>query len=339
MQTRRTLKDELGDASSELLQRSETLIQQSNAISTHAPSSFPRATSHGPDHTSTVEAIGDMVMNSLFAILNPHELFFLRLSYYYHDLGMVGEEVEFTTEEGRDQIRRQHAISVGEKIKAQWHELGFQNENEATVLALICRGHRPKRNDEGVASWDELDAVTPIGPNESVRLRLVSSMIYAIDELHIGDDRANARLKKWIDLKDDESRRHWKRHDSIAGPTNVGGELLFSAVVKTSLQENDLRKNVFAKAFRAMRDLQEQLVKHNIDATMPQIVVQWNREALYKMLVFKAAADGKKKKHLIDEVTSNFSDTLREFEDLRELCKERGNEKRNRSRIVSVFRH
>ncbi|MEQ1906295.1 MAG: hypothetical protein ABL888_19080, partial [Pirellulaceae bacterium] len=196
------IRAELKSRNELLFQRAKNLIQRSKTIAVHAPSSFPTATSHGSEHLETVEKIADMLLPvELVRVLNDHEIYFLLLAVYYHDLGMVGEEREFSTEEGRDKIRRQHAISVGTKIVADWRELGFENENEARILAEICRGHRPDKDGEGVANWNSLDSVKPIRPGESIRLRLVAALIYSIDELHLGDDRAEERLKKWINIE------------------------------------------------------------------------------------------------------------------------------------------
>ena len=128
---------------------------------------------------------------------------------------------------GREQARREHAVSIARKIVESWQALGFEDENEATVLGDICRGHRPNRNADGRASWDDLDKDRILGPGRSIRLRLLSAIVYASDELHIGADRAPERVAQWKQIISEESRPHWERHAAITGPAVIKDRVCF----------------------------------------------------------------------------------------------------------------
>ena len=323
------IRETLRSLSPALLTRAEALIQRSESIAVHAPSSFPTATSHGRDHLQTVEKIADLFLpDELLAKLNSHEIFYLLLSIYYHDLGMVGEESEFGNPEGREQIRRQHAVSVGVKIVESWEQLGFQNENEARILADVCRGHRPNRDKDGNASWLEFDQIKAVGPSTSIRLRLVAALIYSIDELHLGDDRAERRLQNWIKLENDESRRHWMRHNEIRGPVeSTDGGLQFDAIVKTKVCEDDLRRNVFAKAFGAVADLNRQLQAEGVEISVPIPTIQWDRTELWKLsaITSNEVDDGTTLENLKQVVFESFAKYRDEIFSLKGLCCEIGN--------------
>lgn len=334
-----TIRETLLTRSLTLSRRAEALIHRSKQIAIHAPSSFPTATSHGREHLETVEKIADMLLPvKLIDEMQDHEIYFLLLAIYYHDLGMVGEEREFLTEEGRDKIRQQHATSVGTKIVTEWRALGFENENEANTLADICRGHRPDKDASGVANWNSFVRIKPIEPGESVRIRLVAALIYAIDELHLGDDRASERLRNWVKIENEESRKHWSRHSFISGPIAIaGGCIMFEANIKTFACEDDLRRNVFAKAFSALRDLNSQLKHEGLAARIPQPTIQWNRKDLIKLVLIKVAGDESCESE--DDLRTEAIKLIRENREncfaLNDLCNETGNAAESIDRSIS----
>jgi hypothetical protein len=199
-----------------LADQAARLIGQSSRFLEYTLSTFPGGTDHTLRHTRTVEKIARMVLSDEFlAALSPHELFLLALACHYHDLAMAGTEADDRTAEGRDQVRRDHAIRIGDIIRQHWSDLGFENQRAAEVLGEVCRGHRPKKNAEGEANWDELNETEVLGPGLAVRVRLLSALIYAIDELHLGADRAPERVQNWRNIQDEESRRQWRRHQAV----------------------------------------------------------------------------------------------------------------------------
>jgi hypothetical protein len=186
------------------------VIREAHRVLEYTVSTFSGGTDHTARHTTTVESIGRMLLPDAFlAVLTDEELFFLGVACHYHDLAMAGTEADERSPEAKEQVRRDHAVRVGTRVREKWAELGFEDERTAQVLGEVCRGHRPKKNTEGAANWDELNRVDVLGPGRSVRVRLLSAIVYAIDELHLGADRAPARVQNWRDIRNEEDRRHW----------------------------------------------------------------------------------------------------------------------------------
>lgn len=324
-----TLRAELMRRNKSLHDHALQLISHSNQLTPHSIASFPTGTNHGPAHTATIELIGDLVLsNDVLPHLNDFELFNLLLAYYFHDLGMVGTETRFETPEGRDQIRREHAVAIGMKICDRWQQLGFANRGEAEILAQICKGHRPQKDSSGHANWDSLDSEAIVGPGSSVRVRLVSALIYGIDELHLGADRAEERLQDWLDLKSDEPRRHWTRHQSVHGPNLSVGCLAFSVSPATPAAEDDLRRNVFVKACRAYQDMRQALADAGITASVPELEIRWKRDVIWRLLIIESekAAQGATASEIMDEIVATQQRHQAGFLSLDDLCKEVGNQ-------------
>ena len=211
-----------------------------------------------------------LLSDEFLSLLTDYELLFLALSCHYHDLAMAGTEADEATPDTRDQVRRDHAITIGTKISEKWAELGFENPDEAEILGEVCRGHRPYKDIDGHASWNDMGRFKIVGPDQSVRIRLLSALIYSIDELHIGADRAPKRTQDWRNIQNEEARRHWRRHQAIRGPARLpDGTVTYEIVCNTPGFEGDLRKNVLAKAMRAMRDLRQKAIEEGYYGRAP----------------------------------------------------------------------
>jgi hypothetical protein len=226
-----------------------------------------------------------LLSDEFLAAMNNEEVFFLALACHYHDLAMAGTEADGRTAQAREQVRRDHAIRIGDMLSKKWAILGFENSHRATVLGEICRGHRPKKNDEGEANWDEHKAVEVLGPGVSIRVRLLSALIYAIDELHLGADRAPERVQDWLNIQNEEDRRHWSRHQAINGPVRRPTSLLFQVNAKTPEFEENLRSQLFRKAFSALRTLRRQAEAEGVTALLPSIEIEWDRQVTWELLL------------------------------------------------------
>lgn len=235
------------------------------------------------------EIAGKLFSAELLSELTDDEVAFLILACHFHDLGMSGTEYDNAAESRREQVRKEHAVSVGSRIREHWRSFGFPNEIEAITLGDICRGHRPTKID-GVATWQDLDEVSIIGPDRTVRLRLIAAMIYSADELHLGEDRAPQREEEFGEIRSLQSLRHWRRHQSIAGPAIVSGRIQFDVNVKTVASERDLRSAI-KKAVDALNDLQTQLNDSQISSSIPDVSLNFKRVDLWKLLAIQILAD------------------------------------------------
>ncbi len=251
---------------------------------------FPTGTSHTPDHTGMVEAIASMLyFPTVLDQLNVDEAAMLLLACHFHDLGMAGSETENESVESREQVRRQHAVSVGSTIRNNWEKLSIPDANTAEILSEICKGHRPQKSGE-YADWSNLSKIRIIGPNRTVRVQLISALIYLADELHIGEDRASQREQDLRLIVNPISRLHWRRHQLVRGPYKLGHVLHFEAIVPSALSEKDLRKALH-KAFSARTHVLAHCANNQISVDLPEIQVTWIRDEYLKLLITQVTSD------------------------------------------------
>lgn len=311
-----------------LATHAQNLIREAHRVVDFTLSTFPSGTDHTAKHTTMVECIGKMLLPDAFlGLMSDEELFFLVTACHYHDLAMAGTAADDATAETRDQVRRDHAIRIGQRIAAEWRNLGFENERYAHVLGEVCRGHRPEKNADGEAHWNELNAVEVLAPGATVRLRLVSALIYAIDELHLGSDRAPARVEDWREIREEESRRHWRRHQAINGPALLPtGSLVFQVKTDTPGFEENLRSQVFRKAFSAVKDLVREARENGITVALPALEVQWDRQTLWQLLMPIACSDlrPRTRQEIEESVIEGFNVHVASNSTLSEFCLERG---------------
>jgi hypothetical protein len=284
------LRKELQTRNQELLRDVEHQVGKATPQLWHSYGTFPSGTKHTPEHTQRVEEIAGLLINDeLLSNLTDHEVGLLILACHFHDLGMSGTEEDNLDEESRNRVRREHAISIGDRIRQHWREFGFPNETTAEILAEICKGHRPKRVD-GVATWENLDERRIVGPGEDVRIRVVAALVYAADELHIGEDRAPRREEEFNRIESPASRLHWRRHQAVQGPVLRGDKVCFEGTVLTPVFENDLRRSL-VKAFKAVTELNSQLESSGIESRCNGVRFMWHRQRLWTLLVARVCSD------------------------------------------------
>ncbi len=305
------LREHLRTRNAELLALVEGIITRVTPYLWHTPATFPTGTSHTPEHTQMVERIaGKLFSDLMLSQLSPDEVAMLILACHFHDLGMVGTEQDNLTEEGREQVRHEHAVSIGRRIRENWKAFGFQNENDAIALADVCKGHRPTKIEGGV-TWDDLPNDQIVGEDRVVRIRLVAAMIYASDELHLGDERAPKREEEFLEIRNPESLLHWRRHQSITGPVLMGEQICFDAMVRTVSSQRDLI-GAIQKAKNAIRHLNDQLTREGIIGAVPALKIRWKRTDLWHLLIGQITSDlvPKSPQQIKDEVSRIYTESL-----------------------------
>ena len=311
----------LRERNESLFKEVEHQVEKATPQLWHSYGTFPSGTKHTPEHTQMVETIaGWLLPDDLLAELSDDEIAFLILACHYHDLGMSGTEEDNLTADGRDQVRREHAVSIGDRILEQWRAFGFQNETTAEILAEICKGHRPTRS-EGIATWDDLSEHRIVGPGRDVRVRAVSAMVYAADELHIGEDRAPRRDEEFNKIANPESRRHWRRHQAVQGPVLRGGELCFDANVGSPAFEKALRKTL-RKAFQSVTEATEEFKRSSIEVPPVGIRIRWNRKKTWELLTATSCGDliPRSAEEIAKKVESLFTELIEGADDVSVLC-------------------
>ncbi len=263
-----------------------------------------------------------LLPDNVLSGLNSDEISLVLLACHFHDLGMAGTEADNATAASREQVRKEHAISIGQRLATNWQELGFESESDASVLSEICRGHRPLRVD-GVASWEDLDKHRLLGPNRHVRLRLVAAIVYAADELHLGNDRAPRREEDWKQIANAESQRHWRRHQAVIGPSIPSCAIRYDVSIATTSLEEDLRQT-FRKAFAAAADLRRELATEQFANTTPKIEIRWIRDNLWKLLIITVCRDhtARTTDDIVSEVLNLFNKSTCGFTVLDDICQE-----------------
>jgi hypothetical protein len=284
------LRDVLRVRNEVLLREIEFQVGKATPQLWHSYGTFPSGTKHTPEHTRQVEEIaGFLVNDDLLSELSDQEIGFLILACHFHDLGMSGTEEDNFDENSRNRVRREHSISIGDRIRQHWRDFGFHNETKAEILAEICKGHRPKRVN-GVATWENLDDRRIVGPGEDVRVRVVAALVYAADELHIGEDRAPRREEEFNRIEDHLSRLHWRRHQAVLGPVLRDTKICFEGTVLTPVFENDLRK-ALRKAFTAVKELNDQLHANTMKYRCNTVSFKWQRKWLWALLIARVCSD------------------------------------------------
>jgi len=313
----------LQDRNQDLFQKVEHQVGKATPQLWHSYATFPSGTKHTPEHTQMVEAIaGDLLPDDLLQTLVDDEIAFLILACHYHDMGMVGTEDDNLTAETRDRVRREHAVSIGDRILQHWQAMGFPNETTAAVLAEICKGHRPKRVD-GVATWENLPEHRIVGPGRGVRVRLVAAIVYAADELHIGEDRAPRREEEFNKIVNAQSLQHWRCHQAVQGPVMRNGEMCFEGSVGTPLFETALRSSL-KKAFQAIKELEAELQRADIAESPAGIRFCWHRAKMWELLCALVLKDLKPRSldEIATEIESLHARQIAESEDLSPFCEE-----------------
>ena len=172
-------------------------------------------TIHDQRHNYVVEARLHQLLPTKYADkLSEVEKFLLLASAWLHDIGLVyrlfGREDEDLFHGDFEEIRKVHELRSEKYIINNYHQLGL-NVNEASVLGLICRFHRRKRNIR------ECPWISPAGA-EQIRVRLLASFLRLADALQ---DSSRAPDKEYeaniIMNMDRESKHHWLKARYVQG--------------------------------------------------------------------------------------------------------------------------
>ena len=109
------LREALRSRNEQLWKQVESLVDRATPQLWHTWSTFQTGTKHTPEHTQAVEEIAGLLLSDdVVAELQDDEIAMLILACHFHDLGMAGTEADSATREGRDRVRKEHAISIGE---------------------------------------------------------------------------------------------------------------------------------------------------------------------------------------------------------------------------------
>ena len=177
----------------------------SRALLCYTQGKFPYYTPHDFSHSLTVEEnlnwiIPDDIKNSM----NNFELFFLIVSAWLHDWGMIGDASEDPKE-----IRDIHHIRTEEFFESLYDKVGL-SINEARIIGKISKGHRkinlysPEYNNTSFSS------------GKIIRVRFLSALLRLADEVDITFSRTPEIIYYSINPTD-KAEEEFRKHLSISG--------------------------------------------------------------------------------------------------------------------------
>ena len=106
---------------------------------------FKFYTDHGPGHSFRILRLMAEFCETQKLQWDPNEVYYLYLSAYCHDLGMLKLHGEnFDDIETCENVRKKHHQRVHEYLLNHWREIQLANEEEAILLGNICAAHSRK---------------------------------------------------------------------------------------------------------------------------------------------------------------------------------------------------
>ena len=170
-------------------------------------------TPHGPEHSRSVEdLIHQLIPGYTYKTLNVRERFYLLVSAWVHDIGMLrGINGESDRKESDDEIRNQHHIRSEIFIVNNFSRLDIEQE-DAQTLGLLSYFHRRRAN------LDKCPEDFAVG-TEIIQLRLLAAYLRLADSLDIGQTRSPS-LNYAICLAYNipmSSKLHWIKSRLISG--------------------------------------------------------------------------------------------------------------------------
>jgi len=195
---------------------------------------FPEYTIHDIRHSEAVVCILDwLVPDDLKEAFDAYEIYFLVMSTYLHDIGMVDfpelldenfddfitrmrrKSPDITDEViKREYIRLKHQLRSEQFIEKHFRELTIENFFQAKIVGRICRGHRDADlSDRKLFNNREMYSVK----NISVNVPLLSAFLQIADELDLTFARSPIIVYETIKPRDPISKQEWEKHLSTCG--------------------------------------------------------------------------------------------------------------------------
>jgi hypothetical protein len=218
----RSLRRTLKDKNEALFTRLGPAESAARSVLTYTTSKFPYYTPHDFSHSQNVEEILNwLVPDEVKMKMSDCEIFFLLISAWLHDWGMVASEHEDPLEVRKDHHLRSEANF--EKL----HDIVGLSLAEGRIVGRICRGHR----EEDLL--DPLYADTFYGSNVLIRIRFLAALLRMADECDVTANRTPEII--YHSLKPEgASEEEFQKHLSILGIGKLTPyKLLISGIAKT----------------------------------------------------------------------------------------------------------
>ena len=218
-----SLRNELKRRDEKLAGRLPTIEEIAEKILVYTQSKFPYYTPHGFTHSRNVEeCLNWIIPDNIKEKLHPYEIFFLILSSWFHDWGMVASE-----EEDPEEVRIKHHIRTEEKIQKYYDKIHISHQ-EAIILGKICRGHRIE--DLKTQYYDPCAFSSGI----MIDVRFLAALLRIADEFDITANRVPEVI--FYELNPSKkAKEEFEKHFNIIGvsyASNQRYKIIISAIAR-----------------------------------------------------------------------------------------------------------
>lgn len=218
----RSLRRALKDKNESLFNRLEPIGNAARSVLTYTISKFPYYTPHDFSHSQNVEEILNwLVPDDIKTKMNGYEIFFLLVSAWLHDWGMVASESE-----NPEEVRKFHNVRTEANFEKLYDKI-YLSHVEARIVGRICRGHR--QEDLLDSKYDD----SFVGSNILVRVRFLAALLRIADECDVTANRTPEII--YYSLKPEgASEEEFQKHLSISGIGKLTPyKLQISGIAKT----------------------------------------------------------------------------------------------------------
>ncbi|MBN2240856.1 MAG: ATP-binding protein [Dehalococcoidales bacterium] len=200
-----SLESMLNNKNPELSGRLPKIREEVEPLMSYTQGKFPFYTPHNFNHSLNVEEnLNWLVPDDVKEKMNEYEIFFLIVSAWIHDWGMVAEDGE-----SNEDIREEHHVRTEQKLE-KYYDKVFLSEHEARIIGKICKGHR--KVDLHDIEFDDL--VFRQGIN--IRVKFLGALLRIADECDVTHNRTPEVIYFSINPTG-KSEQEFKKHLSITG--------------------------------------------------------------------------------------------------------------------------
>ena len=172
------MRNTLKEKEKKLYNRLEEIQGLAESVLTYTTSKFPYYTPHDFKHSLNVEEnLNWLIPDECKIDFTDYEIFFLIISAWLHDWGMVG-----SNDEDPKEIRENHHIRT-EEFFEKMHDKVRLSLNEGRIIGKICLGHRKENLLD--SKYEDMY----FGSNIRIRPRFLSALLRIADECDVTQNR------------------------------------------------------------------------------------------------------------------------------------------------------
>jgi hypothetical protein len=220
----KSLQNTLKDKNIDLFNKLSLIEPAAKSVLTYTASKFLTYTPHDFSHSELVEEnLNWLIPDHIKTKLNDQEIFFLIISAWLHDWGLVASEGE-----NEETVRKNHHIRT-EKNFEEHHSLIYLSLAEARICGRICRGHR----HDNLHTNDYQDSF--IGSNVLIRVSFLAALLRLADECDITANRTPEIIYRSV-KPENTSDAEFQKHLSIQGigiPDQNPYKIVLSCIAKS----------------------------------------------------------------------------------------------------------